>query len=214
MSSLPGPAVLDDGGDIASVARLTAGALDATVVVALPALDLTVCAPDPDDRRLPAVRRHVEDRSSPTPIELAAEAPIRRDGEQIGAVVLLGGRRRVSADAEQVLGLAALAVLSAVAGDDGNRSPSAAAARLFADLRGEPAPSGERVVARAGELGSDLRYGAVALVAAPRGGGGGRRGAPGGGGRRGRRARGAGRSPRAAARAGSMAGFPCPGASW
>ena len=169
MSSLPAPALPDDGA-VASVARLAAEALEATVVVSLPALDLTVCAPDPDDRRLPAVRRHVEDRSSPVPIDHAAEAAIRRDGEQLGAVVLLGDRRRAPAEAEQVLGLAALAVLSAVASDQPGQAPTAAAARLLADLGREPAPAGERIVARAAELGCDLRYGGVALVAVPRGG--------------------------------------------
>jgi len=168
MSVLPSPAVLEDGGGVASVARLAAGALDGTVVVALPALDLTVCAPDGDDRRLTAVRRHVEDRSAPTPIDLAAEAPVWRDGEPLGAVVLLGGRRRASAEAEHVLRLAALAVLTAVTpGEGAAPARSSAAARLFADLRREPAPSGERIVARAGELGCDLRYGGVAVCVAP-----------------------------------------------
>jgi len=170
VSSLASPAVLDDDGAVASIARLAAGALHGTVVVALPALDLSVCAPDRDDRRLVAVRRHVEDRSAPTPIDLAAEAPVRRGDERLGAVVLLGGRRRASAQAERVLRLAALAVLSAVGTEEATAPPSSAAGRLFADLRGEPAPSGERVVARAAELGCDLRYGGVALCTAPDGG--------------------------------------------
>jgi hypothetical protein len=157
-----------EGGGVGSVARLAAQALDGTIVVALPALDLTVCAPDHDDRRLTAVRRHIEDRSAPTPLDLAAEAPVRRGDEPLGAVVLLGGRRRADADADQVLRLAALAVLTAVALEDGTTlPPSTGAGAFFDDLRREPAPSGERVVARAEELGCDLRYGGVALCAAP-----------------------------------------------
>jgi hypothetical protein len=160
-----------DGGGVASVARLAAGALDGTVVVALPALGLTVCAPDGGDRRLTAVRRHVEDRSAPTPLDLAAEAPVRRGGEPLGAVVLLGGRRRAPAEADQVLRLAALAVLTAVALEDGTaHAPSSASAAFFADLRRDPAPSGERIIARAEELDCDLRYGGVALCAAPESG--------------------------------------------
>ena len=160
-----------DGGGIVSVARLAALALDGTVVVALPPLDVAVCAPDRADRRLTAVRRHVEDRSAPTPLELAAEAPVRRGDEALGAVVLLAGRGRTTADADQVLRLAALAVLTAIALEDGTaQAPSSAAGALFDDLRSEPAPSGERVVARAEELGCDLRYGGVALCAAPESG--------------------------------------------
>jgi hypothetical protein len=159
------------GGGVASVARLAADALGGTVVVALPPLDLTACAPDGEDRRLADVRRHVEDRSAPTPLDLAAEAPVRRGDEPLGAVVLLGGRRRATAEADQVLRLAALAVLTAVALEDGNaHAPKSDSAALFADLRGGPAPSGERVVARAHELGCDLRYGGVALCAAPEAG--------------------------------------------
>ena len=160
-----------DGGGVPSVARLAAHELGGTVVVALPALELTVCAPDARDRRLGAVRRHVEDRSAPTPLELAAEAPVRRGEERLGAVVLLGARRRASREAEQVLRLAALAVLTAVTLEDGTASePSSAAAAFFDDLRRDPPPSAERVVARAHELGSDLRYGGVALSAAPESG--------------------------------------------
>jgi len=160
-----------DGGGVASVARIAARALDGTVVVALPALDLTVCAPEGGDRRLTAVRRHVEDRTAPTPLDLAAEAPVRRGDEPLGAVVLLGSRRRAGADADQVLRLAALAVLTAVALEDRTaHAPSTAAGAFFDDLRREPSPSGERVVARAQELGCDLRYGGVALCAAPESG--------------------------------------------
>src|SRR5215217_3851783 len=76
------------GGGVPSVARLAARELGGTVVVALPALDVTVCAPDTDDRRIGAVRRHIADRRAPTPLELAAEAPVRRADEPLGAVVL------------------------------------------------------------------------------------------------------------------------------
>jgi hypothetical protein len=154
------------GGGVTSVARLAAGVLDGTVVVTLPALDLTVCAPDGADRRVTAVRRHVEDRSAPTPLELAAEAPVRRGDEPLGAVVLLGGRRRATPEADQVLRLAALAVLTAVTLEDGSgRAPATGAAAFFAELHGEP--GGERIVTRAQELGCDLRCGGVALCAAP-----------------------------------------------
>jgi sugar diacid utilization regulator len=113
----------------------------------------------------------VEDRSAPTPLDLAAETPVRRGDEPLGAIVLLGGRRLATADADQVLRLAALAVLTAVALEDGTvRPPSSAAGALFDDLRREPPPSGERVVARAEQLGCDLRYGGVALCAAPESG--------------------------------------------
>jgi PucR C-terminal helix-turn-helix domain/GGDEF-like domain len=159
------------GGGVEAVARLAAGALDGAVVVALPGLDLTVCAPDADDRRVGAVRRHVENRSAPTPLDLAAEAPVVRGEERLGAVVLLGGRRRAVADAGQVLRLAALAVLTAVALEDGTgRAAAAGAGALFAELRDEPVPDGDRIVALARRLGCDLRYGGVALCAEPGGG--------------------------------------------
>jgi PucR family transcriptional regulator, purine catabolism regulatory protein len=156
------------GGGVASVARLAADALDGTVVVTLPALDLTVCSPDGDDRRVTAVRRHVEDRSAPIPLELAAEAPVLRGDEPLGVVVLLGGRRRATEDAEQVLRLAALAVLTAVTLEDGTGGgPAAGTGALFEELNAESPPSGERIVARARQLGRDLRYGGVALCATP-----------------------------------------------
>ena len=131
-----------DGGGVASVADLAAAALGGTVVVALPALDLTVCAPDRGDRRAAAVRAHVEDRGAPTPLDLAAEAPVRRGGEPLGAVVLLGARRRGGVEADEVLRLAALAVRTAVALEDGQGPRrSSAAAAFFADLRRDPPPS-------------------------------------------------------------------------
>ncbi len=152
-----------EGGGVASVAALAAEALGGTVVVALPALDLTVSAPEHDDRAA-AVHRLVAG-GAPTAFDLAAEAPVRRGEETLGSVVLLGPRRH---GADQVLRLAALAVLCAVTLDDGReRAPSSAAAAFFADLRREPAPSAPRVVARAEELGCDLRYGGVALCAIP-----------------------------------------------
>ncbi len=153
-----------EGGGVASVAALASEALGGTVVVALPALDLAVAAPA-DDGRAAAVARLVADRGAPTPFDLAAEAPVRRGAEVLGAVVLLGPRRHGAA---QVLRLAALAVLCAVTLDDGREHASASAAGpFFADLRREPAPSAPRMVARAQELGCDLRYGGVALCAAP-----------------------------------------------
>jgi hypothetical protein len=156
------------GGGIASVARLAAGALDGSVVVALPGLGLTVGAPDADDRRIGAVRRHVEYRSAPTPLDLAAEAPVVRGDEQLGAVVLLGGRRRATEDAGQVLRLAALAVLTAVTLEDGTgRARAAGAGAFFAELHREPVPNGDRIVALARRLGCDLRYGGVAVCVEP-----------------------------------------------
>jgi PucR C-terminal helix-turn-helix domain/GGDEF-like domain len=156
------------GGGVEAVARLAAAALDGAVVVALPDLGLAVCAPDAGDRRLGAVSRHVEDRSAPTPLDLRAEAPVVRGDERLGAVVLLGGRRRAAAEAEQVLRLAALAVLAAVALEDGTgRARAAGSGPFFAELRDEPAPDGDRIVALGRRLGCDLRYGGVALCAEP-----------------------------------------------
>jgi hypothetical protein len=157
-----------DGGGVPAVARLAARELGGTVVVALPALDVTVCAPDASDRRATAVRAHVEDEGAPTPLELAAKAPVRRGEEPLGAVVLLGARRRAAReDAEQILRLAALAVLTAVTLQDGAAPQTASAAALFDDLRADPPPPPDRIVARAEELGCDLRYGGVALAATP-----------------------------------------------
>jgi len=144
------------GGGIAPVARIAAQALGGAVVVALPALGLTISAPDASDRRAGAVARHVEDPGGPTPLELAATAPVR-DGERpLGAVVLLG--RGVGAL------FAALAVRTAVSLEDPG-SAHAGAGALFAALRDDPAP--DRILARAAALGADVRFGGVALVAAP-----------------------------------------------
>ena len=152
------------GGGIAPVARIAAQALGGAVVVALPALGLTISAPDASDRRADAVARHVEDPGGPTPLELAATAPVR-DGERpLGAVVLLGPRRLADAAAEQVLALAALAVRTAVSLEDPGAAHAGAGA-LFAALRDDPAP--DRILARAAALGADVRFGGVALVAAP-----------------------------------------------
>jgi hypothetical protein len=152
------------GGGIAPVARLAAQALGGAVVVALPALDLTVSAPDAGDRRAAAVARHVEDPHAPTPLELAATARVN-DGERpLGAVVQLGPRRLAGPHAEQVLALAALAVRTAVSLEDPG-AVHAGAGALFAALRDDPVP--DRILARAAVLGADLRFGGVVLVAAP-----------------------------------------------
>jgi len=121
-----------------------------------------------------AVRRYVADHAVHRPAEvppgLVAEVPIVSGGRTLGAVVLLGPAPP-QAPAADVLNLAALAAVTAVALETG---PAEAAARARAavidDIRtGADIPARE-LLARALGLGADLSDGAMALTARARNG--------------------------------------------
>jgi sugar diacid utilization regulator len=155
----------------ARVAEIAAHELGAGVALVVPALQMATAAPDRRDERLAAVTRYVGDRviGRPTrvPIGVHDEAPIATGGRLLGAVVLLGAPRRPGA-AHDVLQLAALAAVSAVALEtSAEGATEQARAALIADIQTRPEMDVQEILARARWLGCDLSEGAVALCADP-----------------------------------------------
>ncbi len=143
------------GEGVERVAALAAQELSGTVAIVLPALDIAVASPPVDAERLRAAARH----GGPG---VGAEVPVFSGDERLGSVLLLGRRER--ADAEEVLALAALAAVTAVALRDTRVTSRRAAAALLDDLDSVPAAA---VLARARRLGADLGAGAYALAVRP-----------------------------------------------
>jgi hypothetical protein len=139
------------GEGVERVAALAAQELRGTVAIVLPALDIAVASPPVDAERLYAAADHAE-----------AEVPVRSGDEHLGSVLLLGRRERP--DAEEVLELAALAAVTAVALRDTRVTRRRSAAALLDELDALPAA---RVLARARRLGADLGAGAYALSVRP-----------------------------------------------
>ena len=184
------------GDGLPRVAAIAAEALGGAVVLVLPALQVAAAAPHRGDPRVAAVRRYVADHASASPggkvyrLEppssgsspaaprrpaevppgLVAEVPIVSGGRTLGAVVLLGPAPP-QAPAADVLNLAALAAVTAVALETG---PAEAAARARAavidDIRTGADISARELLARALGLGADLSDGAMALTARARNG--------------------------------------------
>jgi PucR family transcriptional regulator, purine catabolism regulatory protein len=162
------------GDGLPRVAAIAAEALGGAVVLVLPALQVAAAAPHRGDPRVAAVRRYVADHAVQRPAEvppgLVAEVPIVSGGRTLGAVVLLGPAPP-QAPAADVLNLAALAAVTAVALETG---PAEAAARARAavidDIRTGADISARELLARALGLGADLSDGAMALTARARNG--------------------------------------------
>jgi hypothetical protein len=162
------------GEGLPRVAAIAAAALGADVALLLPALASASSSCGPGDARLPDLRRYVADRligrPAEVPRELAAEAPIASGGRALGAAVMLG-RSVPDAHAADVLHVAALAAVTAVALETGaEHAAGRARAELIDDVRSGTNADGPELAARALLLGCDLTEGAIALVAeAPRG---------------------------------------------
>jgi sugar diacid utilization regulator len=118
------------------------------------------------------LHRYVADqllgRPAKVPAELVAEVAVQSGDERLGSVALLGARpgRHV----HEILDLAGLAALTAVALRDASVTRRRACADLLDDLRAAHALPPAEISARARQLGADLSGGAGALLVRPRSG--------------------------------------------
>jgi hypothetical protein len=129
------------GDGLDAIAALTAEATGGTVAIVLPAVGAAVAGAG-GERRLGAVRRFVAARLAGQPGALpqgyVADAAVGRDGEKVGAVVLLGEARPPAAGAQAVLRLAAVAALTLAALGDATADGPRAAGALLEELRRAP----------------------------------------------------------------------------
>src|SRR5262249_130605 len=130
------------GGGLVAVAELAADATGGTVAIVAPAEGVAIIAPEAADARLSEVRRYVTDRLIGQPVRvpqaLAAEAPIPAGAQSLGAVVLLGDGGALSPLAGELLRLAALLVVSALALDRAGAGLPAGGPALVRALRERP----------------------------------------------------------------------------
>ena len=160
------------GGGVGRVAALAAAELGGVVAIVLPAQHVVVVEPHLAEDRVSSLHRYVADRlvgrPAEVPPELVAEVAVHSGDQRLGSVALLSARP--GRDAHEILDLAGLAALTAVALRDANVTRRRACADLLDDLRAAHAPSPAEVSARARQLGADLSGGAGALLVRPRSG--------------------------------------------
>ena len=121
-------------------------------------------------RSLTELRRYVadrvKDRPAQVPASLVSEVPIASGDEVVGAVVLLAGPGKPSAEAAEYLHLAAVASLTEVAIEEAKEEVEQNLRGSFLeDLRSRPDLDPREIVRRAGRLGCDLSRGVVVLCA-------------------------------------------------
>jgi hypothetical protein len=159
---------LTAGGGIATVARLAAEAAGGSIAIVAPAQDAATIAPRAADERLAAVRRYVTDRlvdrPAQVPAGLAAEAPIRAGAQSLGAVVALADGGEPAPAAAEIVRLAALVALTALALER-DEPDSGDGAALVRALRERPAADAAVLLAQADAGASALAHGAIALCA-------------------------------------------------
>jgi PucR C-terminal helix-turn-helix domain/GGDEF-like domain len=158
------------GEGIARVAALAAAELGGVVAIVMPAEDVVVVEPQLAEDRVSSVQRYVADRllgrPAEVPAELVAEVAVQSGDQRLGSVALLGARP--GRHAHEILDLAGLAALTAVALRDASVTRRRACADLLDDLRAAHAPPPAEISARARHLGADLSRGAGALLVRPR----------------------------------------------
>ena len=153
-------------GGLAAVARLAAEATGGSVAIVAPAQGAATIAPRAGDARLSAVRRYVTDRLADRPAQVpagvVAEAPIRAGAQSLGAVVALADGGEQAAAAAEIVRLAALVALAALAleRDEPASDDGGALVRALREGRGADAAV---LLADAGA--SALAHGAIGLCA-------------------------------------------------
>jgi hypothetical protein len=159
---------LTAGGGVATVARLAAEAAGGSIAIVAPAQDAATIAPRAADERLTAVRRYVTDRlvdrPAQVPAGLAAEAPIRAGAQSLGAVVALADGGEPAPAAAEIVRLAALVALTALALER-DEPDSGDGAALVRALRERPGADAAVLLAQADAGASALAHGAIALCA-------------------------------------------------
>ena len=155
-------------GGLAAVARLAAEATGGSVAIVAPAQGAATIAPRAGDARLSAVRRYVTDRLADRPAQVpagvVAEAPIRAGAQSLGAVVALADGGEPAAAAAEIVRLAALVALAALAleRDEPASDDGGALVRALREGRGADAAV---LLADADAGASALAHGAIGLCA-------------------------------------------------
>ena len=154
------------GGGAARVAALAAERLGGVVAIVLPGTQIAVVAPRSAQAQLDAARGYVADvllgRPTEVPPSLVTEAPVASGDDRLGSVLLLDATP--APDAGEVLALAALAVLTVHAVEQGpDQRRRRSAATLLEEVRAEPALPADELITRARHLGAELANGASAL---------------------------------------------------
>jgi hypothetical protein len=156
------------GGGLAAVARLAADATGGPVAIVAPARGAATIAPRATDERLAAVRRYVTDRlvdrPAQVPAGLAAEAPIGAGAQSLGAVVALADGGEPVPTAAEIVRLAALVALTALALER-DEPESGDGAALVRALRERPGADAAVLLAQADGGASALAHGAIGLCA-------------------------------------------------
>jgi len=155
------------GEGLARVARLAEEVTGRTVAIIIPRLGAAEVSATDLDRA--SLRRYVDarlrGRPAVVPPGVAAAVPVRAGSEVIGAV-LLGGGEAPPGDVLEVLHVAAVAALTAVAVEDARSEVEETVRGSFLeDLRSGLELKRSDIVRRAGRLGCDLSLGLVALCA-------------------------------------------------
>lgn len=149
---------------------LAAAELGGVVAIVMPAEDLVVVEPHLAEDRVSGLHRYVADRvlgrPAEVPVDLVAEVAVQSGDQRLGSVALLGARP--GRHAHEILDLAGLAALTAVALRDAGVTRRRACAGLLDDLRAAPAPPPAEIGARARQLGADLGGGAGVTGTLPR----------------------------------------------
>jgi PucR family transcriptional regulator, purine catabolism regulatory protein len=159
------------GGGLAAVARLAAQAAGGSIAIVTGArgrVNAATIAPRDADGRLAAVRRYVADRlvdrPARVPAGLAAEAPIRAGAQSLGAVVALADDGDAGPATAEIVRLAALVALTALALER-DEAGSGADGALVRALRERPGADGAVLLAQADAGASALAQGAIGLCA-------------------------------------------------
>jgi hypothetical protein len=159
------------GGGLSAVARLAARAVGATVAIVAGgrgAISAATIAPRASDERLAGVRRYVTDRlvdrPARVPAALVAEAPIRAGAQSLGAVMALADGDDSAPAAAEIVRLAALVAVSALALAR-DEPATAGGGALVRALRERPGADAAVLLAQADGDAGALAHGAIGLCA-------------------------------------------------
>ena len=159
-------------GDLDTVARLAAEAINGSVAIMIPGWGATITSDACRPADVEAVRAWVEERTrgrpATVPAGVVAEVPIRARGELVGMVVLFEAAPAATRFPHAIafLHAAATAALTVVAIEDAREQTTRRLrGSLLEDLRDRSGLTGAELVRRAARLGCDLSAGAVILCA-------------------------------------------------
>jgi sugar diacid utilization regulator len=152
------------------LAELASAHVDRPVAIVVPERGIaTAQMAESPGHAIEALQRYEEARAAGNSVELPPDVelamPIELGGSAIGIVAMLHGARPARVEAAEILHLAAIATVTALALEEARAEQTSAelAENLIEDLlRGDL--SGPELVRRAARIGRDLAHGAVVLV--------------------------------------------------